>query len=79
MTIDEYNNLPDKQKKDLLVDAEKIAECEDHIANHELFKIGTFFVEVSKSVTYKYRKILNVYLLEEIPRKYLEIIKELRH
>jgi hypothetical protein len=72
MTIDEYNKVPDKQKKHLLVDAEKIAECQDDIATYELFKIDTFVVEVSKSVTYKFRKILNVYPLEEIPSKYSE-------
>ncbi|GEO11879.1 hypothetical protein [Segetibacter aerophilus] len=70
MTIDQYNNLTDRQKKELLIDAVKIDEHEDDIATYELFKIDDFYIEVSRSVTYKFRRILSTYSLEEIPPKY---------
>jgi hypothetical protein len=76
MTIEEYNQLSDKQKKYLLVDAEKIAEYVDDVASYELFRVDEFFIEVSKSVTYRFRKILNTYLLKDVPEKYLLSIKD---
>jgi len=74
MTIEQYNCLPDKQRKALLVDAEKIYEFEDDTETHELFQIDNFFVEVSKSVTYKFRKILNTYSVDNIPVSYADVI-----
>ncbi|MDQ6815335.1 MAG: hypothetical protein M3040_16490 [Bacteroidota bacterium] len=74
MTIEQYNNLTDNQKKNLLIDALKIDEHEDEIATYELFRIDDFFVEVSRSVTYKFRKILNTYSIRDVPRSYLQKI-----
>ncbi|GEO12142.1 hypothetical protein [Segetibacter aerophilus] len=70
MTIEQYNNLPDRQKKELLMDASKIDEHEDEISTYEFFRIEDFYVEVSRSVTYKYRRILNTYSLKDIPLNY---------
>jgi hypothetical protein len=61
MTLDQYNNLTDQQKKGMLFDAIKIDEREDDITTYELFQIDDFFVEVSRSVTLKFRKILRTY------------------
>ena len=71
MNIEEYNQLTDKQKKHLLVDAEKVAEYVDDVASYELFKLDNFFVEVGKSVTFKFRRILNVCLLKDVSSNYL--------
>ncbi len=61
MTVEEFNTLPETRKKELLIDAKKITEYEDDIAKHELFKIDNFFVEVSMSVTHRFRKITKAY------------------
>ena len=75
MSIEDYNKLTDRQKKQLLVDAEKIGEYVDDIASFEVFRLDHFFVEVSKSVTHKFRKILNVYLVNDIPKRYFANLK----
>jgi hypothetical protein len=63
MTVEEFNILSEVGKKELLIDAKKITEYEDDIAKHELFRIDNFFVEVSISVTHRFRKITNTYSL----------------
>ncbi len=63
MTVEEFNILSEGEKKELLIDAKKITEYEDDVAKHELFMIDNFFIEVSISVTYKFRKITNTYSL----------------
>ena len=70
MTIEQYNNLPDREKKHLLIDAKKVTEYEDEIATYELFRLDDFYIEVSRSVTYKFRKILNTYEFKDIPLVY---------
>jgi hypothetical protein len=57
MTVEEYRSLPEEGQKRLLIDANKVAEHEDEIATYELFRIDDFYVEVSRSVTYRFRKI----------------------
>ncbi len=61
MTEDEFNGLPDEQRKQLLIDAKKIGEYEDEMATYQTFKIEDFFVEVSMSVTHRFRKIIRTY------------------
>lgn len=70
MSVEEFNTLSDRQKKEIIVDAEKIAEREDDVAKYELFRIDNFFVEVSRSITYRFRKILNTYSVKDIPTHY---------
>ncbi|GEO12097.1 hypothetical protein [Segetibacter aerophilus] len=79
MTIDQYNNLPDKQKKELLIDAIKIGEHEDEIATYELFKIDDFYVEVSRSVTYKFRRILHTYPFKDNLPNYVGVVAQMLH
>ncbi|GEO09497.1 hypothetical protein [Segetibacter aerophilus] len=76
MNLEQYNNLPDRQKKELLIDAFKIDEHEDEISTYELFRIEDFYVEVSKSVIFKFRKILNTYALKDIPLNYAGKVAE---
>jgi hypothetical protein len=70
MTIEEFNTLTDKEKKELLIDAKKLTEREDDVAKYEIFQIDSFFVEVSRSVTYKFRKILNTYSSKDLPLRF---------
>ncbi len=67
MTIEEFNKLSDRCKKELLIDAKKLAEREDAVAKYEIFKIDDFFVEVSRSITFKFRKIINTFSSKEKP------------
>jgi hypothetical protein len=78
MTVEEFQRLPDKGKKELLVDAIKITEYEDNFAKHELFQIDNFFVEVSISVIYKFRRIENTFSLKDVPLLYAEQVNS-RH
>jgi len=61
MTIEEFEAVSDLEKKSLLVDANKLSEREDAIAKYEIFQIDDFYVEVSLSVTHKFRRILRIY------------------
>jgi hypothetical protein len=76
MTLEEFNTLPDKHKKELLIDAKKIAEKEDELATYELFQIDSFFVEVSRSVIHKFRKILNTYNFKNLPGAYARAVNK---
>jgi hypothetical protein len=66
MTLEEFNKLDDKQKKELLIDAKKLTEREDDVAKYEVFQIDSFLVEVSRSVTHKFRKIIRAYKLPDL-------------
>jgi hypothetical protein len=70
MTVEHFNSLPVNRRFEIIVDAEKIAEREDEIATYELFKVDSFYVEVSKSITHKFRKILNTFCSNQVPRVY---------
>ena len=63
MTLEEFNKLSDKNKKELLIDAKKVSERVDEVATTELFQIDGFYIEVSRSVTHRFRKIINTYPL----------------
>ena len=63
MTLEEFNKLSDKNKKELLIDAKKVSEHVDEVATTELFQIDGFYIEVSRSVTHRFRKIINTYPL----------------
>ncbi len=71
MTLEQYNHLPDKTKKELLIDAKKVGEYETEIATYELFQIDDFYVEASKSVSRKFRTIVSTHALHACPAGYL--------
>ena len=70
MTIDFFNSLPEARKKEIIVDAKKVAEHADDIAKEELFQVDNFFVAVKTSLFLRYRKIANTYSLKDIPLMY---------
>lgn len=71
MTIQDFNSLPEQRKKEIIVDAEKLGEYQDRDSTrYELFKVDKFFVEVKVSFSHRYRKILNSYLMNEVPSVY---------
>lgn len=70
MSIEEFNSLPEKRKKEIIVDADKVAEYKDDSAKYELFKIDRFFVEVQVNFLKRYRRIINTYFVKDIPPTY---------
>lgn len=65
MSKEEFNNLTENRKLHLLIDAKKISEKVDDVATCQIFQINDFFVEVSMSVTWRFRKIEKVYSLND--------------
>ena len=61
MTIEEFELLTDQKKKEIIVDAQKVAEYREEQDKYEVFKIDRFFVEVKVSYLKKYRKITNTF------------------
>ena len=66
MTIADFNNLTELEKVKLIIDAKKISESEDDVATHQTFQIYDFLVDVSISVTHRFRKIDKVYNLNAL-------------
>ena len=46
MEIEYFDSLPNQRKKEIIVDAIKVAEYTDGLAKYELFNVDSFFVEV---------------------------------
>ena len=70
MSIEDFNSLPEQRKKEIIVDAIKVAEHEEDIVKFELFRIDNFFVEVSRSIIKRFRKVTNTYLPNNLPAIY---------
>lgn len=70
-SIREFNLLTERQKKSILVDADKVAEHREGVNKYELFNISDFYVEVKISFFHRYRKIMNTYYLKDVPLIYL--------
>ena len=70
MTIEEFKMLPEQRKKEILVDADKVAELVEESSRNELFQIDDFFVEVQISFLKRYRKILDIYSKINLPEIY---------
>ena len=62
MTIDASNSLSSVEQFKMIVDAQKVTEWEDDVATYEVFKIESLYVEVSKSITYRFRRITRCFL-----------------
>lgn len=60
MSREEFNNLTEAEKIQLLIDAKKISETVDDVATYQTFQVNDFLVEVSMSVTQRFRKIEKV-------------------
>ncbi len=66
-----FNSLSDKRQKEIIVDAQKVAEYQDGDAErYELFGIEDFFIEVKVNFWERNRKILNTYSMKDIPINY---------
>lgn len=70
MTVEEFNNLDEEQKKVAIFDAKKITERVDHSEKYELFKIDNFFIETKISLQRKFRRVINTFSPEEVKHKY---------
>ncbi len=71
MTIQEFNLLNDQRKKEIIIDAHKVAEYQDdHSSRFELFHFEDFYIEVKVNFQHRYRKIINTYSFQDIPLIY---------
>lgn len=70
MTIEDFNSLPAQRQKEIIVDAQKVAEFKDDSVKYEVFKIDQFFVEVKVSFLKKYRKITKTFYPSDFPLLY---------
>lgn len=76
MTIDDFKLLDDRQKVELIFDANKITEKIDNEANYQLFQISNFYVETKTSLEGKYKRTIKTYTLKELPVDYAgEVVK----
>src|SRR5438067_3652571 len=76
MTIDDFRQLEDNKKVQLIFDANKIAEKIDNEANYQLFQIGNFYVETKTSLEGKFKRSIKSYSLRELPIDYAgEVLK----
>jgi hypothetical protein len=69
-SIEDFDLLSEYRKKEILVDAHKVAEYHDGLCRYELFNISDFYVEVKVCFFHRYRKILNTYYFKDIPYTY---------
>jgi len=74
--IEDFNCLPDQEKKQLLVDAQKIAERFEHSVRFEFFRLNDFYIEVKTSFERQYRVISNVYALQNVPSIYADKVTQ---
>lgn len=70
MTIDDFNMLCDKEKVQMIFDANKITEKVDNETNYQLFQIDNFFVESRVSLTAKCKRCIKTYSLKDLPVDY---------
>lgn len=71
MTIENFNNLTEQQKVELIFDANKITEKVDNEANYQLFQVDNFFVESKTSLEGKFKRSFNAYTLQDLPVNYM--------
>lgn len=74
MTIENFNNLSQQQKIQLVFDADKITEKVDNEANYQLFRIENFFVETKISLEGKFKRSFTTYTVRDLPPEYVSEI-----
>ena len=70
ITIEQFNILSENRKKQMLVDAQKIAERRLGHMKFEFFKINDFFVEVTTDFSYKINRQIKSYTFNDVPSFY---------
>ncbi len=70
MNIENFNNLKEHQKVELIFDANKITEKVDNEANYQLFQINNFYIEAKTSLEGKFKRSFTTYTLKELPVEY---------
>ena len=73
MTVGQFNNLNDEEKKIALFEATKISEKFEDLYKCELFQIGDFFIESRTDKHTKINRTLKTFPAAERPVDYLEI------
>lgn len=70
MTIEDFRNLNDNQKIQMIFDADKIAEKIDNESNYQLFRIESFYVETKTSLFGTFKRTFVAYSLKDLPADY---------
>ena len=70
MTVEEFNNLDEEQKKAAIFDAKKVTERFDPVMKYELFQIDNFFIETRISLQNKFRRVIATFSSKEVPNVY---------
>ena len=72
MTVEEFNNLNEDQKKAAIFDAKKITERFEKRIKFELFQIDNFFIETKISLQNKFKRVIATFSIKELPQVYAE-------
>ncbi|MCW3079854.1 hypothetical protein [Segetibacter sp.] len=71
MTVEQFNNLDEEQKKAAIFDAKKVSERFDRkVIKYELFQIDNFFVETKTSLQHKFKRVIATFTSKEVPIVY---------
>jgi hypothetical protein len=71
MTINDYNGMNHEEKISWLSKAKKITERIEECTKYELFQLGNFFIEIRFCIRQQFKKIVNTYVLKELPQEYV--------
>lgn len=70
MTVEQFNNLNEDQKKAAIFDAKKVTERFEQLMKFELFQIDNFFIETKTSLHYKFRRVIATLSQKEVSTIY---------
>lgn len=70
MSSDNFNDLKDLDKHQLVFDAEKVDEVHDGFITFSLFKLDNLYIEVRTSPDRTIKKSIRGYELKELPLIY---------
>jgi hypothetical protein len=74
MTVEQFNNLNEDQKKAAIFDAKKVTERVDKVVKYELFQIDNFFIEIRTSLQHRFRRVVATFSSKEVPKVYAGMI-----
>ncbi|WP_147204108.1 hypothetical protein [Segetibacter aerophilus] len=71
MTVEQFNDLDEEQKKAAIFDAKKVSErFEKKVIKYELFQIDNFFIETKTSLQHKFKRVIATFTRNEVPTIY---------
>lgn len=77
MTLNQFEELSEKDKKDCVAKAEKLSMRLQNFTKVSLFKIDNFFVETRKGMVLKLTTTFKSYSDKDLPEVYTEKLQSL--